>query len=107
MFGNDWGAGCSDPNVPAKLTCIFPVFQNIISAALGFAGVVALFFIILGGFKLLTSGGDPKQIDGARKTLFYAILGLVLVLLSFLIINIIAAVTGTDCIKMLGFNQCN
>ena len=109
MFGSDWGdfAGCaSDPNTPASLACIPAVFANIISALLTLAGVVAVFFIIIGGFKLINSGGDPKQLDSARKTLVYAVLGLALVFLSFLIVRTIAYVTGVDCIRLFGFNQC-
>lgn len=91
----------------ATLQCVPQVFQNIVTAALIFAGVVALFFIIISGYKFLTSGGDPKQVDGARKTMMYAILGLILVLLSFAIVKFISITTGVDCINKFGFNQCD
>lgn len=90
----------------ATLNCIGPLFQNIIGVALSLAGVVALFFIILSGFKFMTSGGDPKQVEGARSTLTYAVIGLLVVLFSFFIINVIAGVTGAECIKLFGFTNC-
>lgn len=90
----------------ATLSCIPAVFQNIINGALFFSGVVALFFIIFSGIKLMLSQGDPKQIEGARHTLTYALLGLILILLSFTIINLISYVTNIPCIKSFGFSNC-
>lgn len=100
----DWG-DCVKGGV-ATLECIPKVFQNIINGALLFSGVVALFFIIFSGIKLMLSQGDPKQVEGARQTLTYAILGLVLILLSFTIINLISYVTRVECIKLFGFSNC-
>jgi hypothetical protein len=100
-----WG-NCVTKDGVATLACIGPLFQNILGVLLSFAGVVALFFIILGGFKFITSGGDPKQVEGARQTLTYAIIGLVVILLSFFIINLIAETTGATCIKLFGFSNC-
>lgn len=90
----------------ATLDCLPTLFQNIVGWILIFAGVIALFLIILSGIKFTTSGGDPKQIDEARKTLTYAIIGLIVVLLSFTIINFISYVTGIDCIKKFGLTNC-
>lgn len=105
----DWKACLIDPEGAkiATLDCIGPLLQNIIGALLNLAGVVALFFIILSGYKYMTSGGDPKQLEGARHTLTYAIIGLVVVLLSAFIINSIADLTGVPCIKMFGFTNCS
>jgi predicted secreted protein len=83
----------------ATLRCLPIVFQNVISAFLLFVGAVALFLIIYSGIRLVTSGGDPKQVEGARKIMTYAIIGAVIVLLSFAIIAFIGYITGsTDCI---------
>lgn len=92
-------------NVPT-LECFPALFQNLVFAVLIFAGIIALLFIIISGIKFLISGGDPKQVEGARKTLTYAIIGLVVILLSFAIINLIAGVTGVTCIKQFGFDNC-
>lgn len=90
----------------ATLQCVPIVLGNIINAALIFSGLVALIFIILSGIKLVTSGGDPKQVEGARKTMTWAIIGLVIIFTSFLIINVISHVTGVSCITTLGLGQC-
>jgi len=101
----DWGTCVTDKGV-ATLDCIGPLFQNLIFWALALSGVVALFFIIFSGFKYITSGGDPKQLEGARHTLTYAIIGLLVIFFSFFIINLIAETTGVECIKLFGFTNC-
>jgi hypothetical protein len=52
--------------------------------------------LIVGGFKYLTAGGEAPAVESARKTITYAIAGLVLVALSFLILRFIYAFTGVD-----------
>jgi predicted secreted protein len=100
MF-KDWGA-CLDDSGVATLKCLPVVFQNVVSAFLLFVGVVALFMIIYSGIRLVTSSGDPKQVEAARKIMTYAIIGAIIVLLSFAIIFFIGYITGsTDCITDL------
>jgi uncharacterized membrane protein len=90
----DWTA-CLDNNV-ATLRCIPIVFSNVIRAALVFVGVIALLFIIYAGFSFVTSGGDPKKVQGARQTMTFAIIGLIVVLLSFAILFFIGYATNTS-----------
>lgn len=97
------------PDEVATLSCIPMLFEVVVFWALVFAGIVAFFLIILAGYKFITSGGDPKAADSARKTLTYAVVGLLLVFLSFLIIETISTVTGTNCILQFyekGFEAC-
>lgn len=105
----NWG-GCVENESGAQvasLSCIPVVFSNIINAALMFAGAVAVILLIYAGIRLVTSGGDPKQVQGARQIITYAIIGLVLVLSSFFIIYMIGYLTGTsNCITKIGFNNC-
>src|SRR3990167_8302336 len=100
----DWG-NCVQEGI-ATLQCIPAIFKNIVDWALIFGGVTALFFIIYAGIKYIRSGGEEEKIKSARETLTYAIIGLVVILLSFLIINLISAVTGVTCIKQFGFGNC-
>lgn len=109
MFPNDWKSCLvkdSVGNEIATLQCVPIVFGNVIFALLLFAGVTALFFIIISGIKFITSGGDPKQAEAAKKTMTFAIVGLVLVLVSFFIINFIGFITGVTCINQFGFTNC-
>jgi hypothetical protein len=101
MF-QDWSTyngGCLDNGV-ATLRCLPVVFHNTVSGFLLFLGAVALFLIIYSGFKLITSGGDPKQVEAARKIMTYAIMGAVVILSSFFILNFVGFVTkSSNCIS--------
>ena len=65
-----------------------------------FVGFVAVFFIVYAGFSFVTSGGDPKKVQGARETMTFAIIGLLIVLFSFSILLFIGYITGTkECLS--------
>jgi hypothetical protein len=80
----------------SNLSCLF---QNVVKYALGFAGIVLFVMLLVGGFKFITSGGDPKAVEGAKKTLTYAIAGLIIILISFLILVLISKITGVNVTK--------
>lgn len=70
------------------------VFANVISVVIGLAGIVLFIMIVLGGFKLLTSAGNPQSVEGAKKTLTYAIFGIALVGGSLFFLWILSQITG-------------
>ena len=71
---------------PTKLWDTINGIINVILAALGIA---AVFMIILGGVWFLTSQGDPGKIKKAKDTILYGIIGLVVALLAFAIVNFV------------------
>jgi uncharacterized membrane protein len=52
-------------------------------------GVVAVIMIIIGGFKYVTSGGDSGNVTGAKNTILYAVVGLVVVALAQVIVRFV------------------
>ena len=93
-------------NDVATLKCLPNLYKQLVNLGLFFAGFVAVVFIIIGGIRYITSGGDPKQAGSARQVITYALIGLVLILLSFTIVNFLAYITGADCITNFGFDTC-
>ncbi len=91
-------------DIPAPLSCTTYFISNIVSAAVPLAGVAAIILIIWSGIKFLTSGGDPLKVEGAKKTLTWAVVGLVIVLMAFVIFKIFSLVSGVNC-TILGV-QC-
>ncbi len=81
---------------PATLQDLEKVFSSLVTSLLALGGIVLFLMLLNGGFKYLTSGGDPKTTEGAQKTLTYAIGGLVLLAGSYMILNIIKTFTGAD-----------
>lgn len=72
------------------------IFSNVVSAAIALAGIVLFVMFLIGGFRYITSGGDPKATEAARGTLTHAVMGLVVILLAFLILQLIKTITGVD-----------
>jgi hypothetical protein len=101
----DWAA-CLANNDVATLSCVPIVFKNIVNIALVLAGATTLIFIIISGLELMNSGGDQKKVGEARATLTWAIVGLLIILGSFAIVNFISFATGVECIKKTGFDNC-
>lgn len=72
---------------------------RIINYITSFAAALAVLFIIIGGLQYITSSGNEERIQVAKKTLLYAIIGLLLIVLSVVIINTIISTLKTDIIK--------
>lgn len=85
---------CLENGDVATLACIPIVIKNVITAGLVFSGMIALVLIIFAGTRYITSRGDPAKVEGAKKTFTYAILGLIVIFLSFFIVNVISQITG-------------
>lgn len=94
-------------NGVATLRCIPVLILNIRDSLFMWVGIVAVFIIVISGIKLMLSGGDSAKLKSAKKTFIYAVSGLTIVILSFLIIQIIAYITGVQCLTVLGFNNCS
>lgn len=101
----DWGS-CVEKGI-ATLGCIPIVFGRVVSYLFVFAGSVAVFMIIFSGILFLLSAGDEKKVETARKTLLFAVVGLLVVFFSGLILNIFADTLGIECIRFFGFNACS
>ena len=67
------------------------IFKQITNTILYIVGVVAVIMLIIGGIKYLISGGDSKKVTDAKNTILYAIIGLVIAVLSFAIVNFVIA----------------
>ena len=61
----------------------------IIRVLLLIGGAVAVLFVIIGGYQYLTSGGNEEQAEKGRKTVTNAIIGVVVVVLSYTIVNVL------------------
>lgn len=60
---------------------------TIFNVVLALAGAVAVVFIIWGGIQYTLSQGEPNKIKKAKDTLLYSIVGLIIVMFSFVILN--------------------
>jgi Type IV secretion system pilin len=85
------GEGDDDPTgkVNELITQIINIFSVVV-------GIVAVIMIIYGGFKYITSGGDSGNVTGAKNTILYAIIGLIIVALAqFIVRFVLSKAAGT------------
>lgn len=81
------GATDAKPDgVPTDLNASLTVITNTLLLAIGFVSVVML---IIGGFRYVLSNGNEKSVTGAKDTILYAIIGVVVALLAYAIINFV------------------
>lgn len=62
---------------------------NIINVLIGVVGIAAVIMLIIGGFRYVFSQGDEKGVKGAKDTILYAIIGIVVAVLAFAIVNFV------------------
>lgn len=65
------------------------VVQTIITVLIWAVGILSTIMIIVGGIFYVTSAGDPGKIKKAKDTIMYGIIGLVIAVLAFAIVNFV------------------
>lgn len=78
--GEGAGAGSSAATIIEQLAVLLFLW----------GGGIAVLFLILGGYRYITSQGNQDQIEVAKKTILYSLIGLVVVFASFLIYQLVA-----------------
>lgn len=75
------------------------LIANILMIAVTIIGIAGFIMLIYGSFRYLLSGGNSKGTEAARNTMTFAIVGLVVALSAFFIINIISQFTGVSILQ--------
>ncbi len=75
-------------------TSLYSTIINIVNALLAFTGLIALTFILYGGFLWMTSAGRVERIEKAKKIIISALIGLLIILLSFAIVRFVMMKIG-------------
>ncbi len=109
LVNNNWvpasegedGAVCREVNTAIGWISTDPknFVTRVFSIVLGLAGGIALILIILSGYRFMASQGNPEALQEARGQLISAIIGLLFIILSFVILQVI----GVDILHIPGF----
>ncbi|OGE81781.1 MAG: hypothetical protein A3E98_01540 [Candidatus Doudnabacteria bacterium RIFCSPHIGHO2_12_FULL_48_11] len=89
------GAQYTNPN-PAGTglpgdTRLSEFILKIINIALAIAGLIAVLFLIIGGFRYITAAGNEEAGAQAKKIITNSIIGIVVIILSFVIVRVISS----------------
>ena len=82
---------CKDSQNPGDnpLTGTNGIILNIANLIAIIAGVAAVIIIILGGLRLIQSGGNPENVAGARRAIIYALVGIIVIVLARTILGLV------------------
>ncbi len=74
-------------------TTILKVIAVVVKDALFLAGFIAVGFVMYGGFLMVTSSGNPGNVEKAKKTISGSIIGLVISILAYAIATTVLSLT--------------
>lgn len=75
---------------PAGKSTASSFILSIINILLAIAGTIAVLFLIIGGIRYVTAEGSEDRAESAKNTIQHSIIGIVIVILSFVIVRIIS-----------------
>ncbi len=70
------------------------IFKTVINVLLFLIGAISVIMIIYGGIRYVTSGGDQGAVTSAKNTILYAVVGLVVAILAYAIVNFVVGAFG-------------
>ena len=93
-LGVDTAIGCLMAGDPKQF------ISQLLGWGVGVGGGIAFLMIVFAGFQMVTASGDPKRVQAAKELLTSAIAGLLLIVFSIVLLNLI----GFQILKLPGFN---
>ena len=76
----------------------YGLLLDMITGFLNVAGIIAVLMIIIGGFKYITAAGNDEQATQAKTTLQWAVIGVIVIILAYVITKATAAFFGSNII---------
>ena len=83
---NSSSAACQDLSKPDGLSNILKNATNIV---LFIAGALAVIMIIYGSIRFMTAHGNEKQVESARLIVTYSVIGLIIAILAYALVNFV------------------
>lgn len=87
--------------------CLVNIIGNVVTIGIQFSGVILLCYLLYAGFLYMTAGGESKDVQKAQEMIKNAIIGLVIIVVSFAVSNFVldqvqAIVTGGRTVATTG-----
>lgn len=83
------GADCAGTDIRANLTGSDGILTNVVNILIVAAAIASVIMIVIGGFRYIFSQGEEKNTKAAKDTILYAVVGLVVSILAFAIVNFV------------------
>ena len=65
------------------------LIKKVVNLLLWAIGIISVIMIIIGGIRYATSNGDSNQVTAAKNTIMYAVIGLVIAIFAYAIVNFV------------------
>jgi ABC-type Na+ efflux pump permease subunit len=82
------------PSLPLSTTTPASIIGKILPYIFGAAAIALLIYLVLGGLQMMTSQGEPKAMQSAQAKITNALLGFVIVLVAFFIVQLLERIFG-------------
>ena len=86
--------GWAQPPAPPPPASLEQVINNLRFWIMGIIAAIATLFLVVGGLRYITAGGDPSQIEQAKGNLKSALLGYALAVLAPILLTILQSILG-------------
>lgn len=77
-----------------KSLSVNTLVKNVINILLWAIGIVSVIMLIIGGFRYVTSNGDSSQVTAAKNTIMYSVIGLIIAIFAYGIVNFVVFRVG-------------
>jgi hypothetical protein len=86
---SDLNTGINNTQPTGSSNDFFGIFRTVANTLLLIIGILAVIMLIVGGLRYVMSSGNEKAVEGAKNTIFYAIIGLIVAILAFAAVRFI------------------
>lgn len=76
---------------PGGETDLMTLIRRVINGLLFCLGIISVLIIIYGGIRYTISGGDSNSVVAAKNTILYAVIGLVVAMMAYAIVNFVVS----------------
>jgi hypothetical protein len=100
VFAAEWSGKCvsNEGSVGdvATIQGVECIVRNLLNAGVSAVGFASFGMLLVGSFLMLLSGGVPKNVDAGKKTITFAVVGIVVSLTGWILLNFVSVFTGVE-----------
>ncbi len=83
------GAACAQPSGVSGTLSVTSLIQTISNVLIFGVGAISVIVLIIGGLRYVVSGGNAAQVQGAKNTILYAIVGIVISIAAYALVQFV------------------
>ena len=72
-----------------SVSAVSSFIKSLVQALAGLAGIIAAGFFVVGGLRYITSSGNPHHLEGAKRTILFAAVGLAVTIAAYVLSDIV------------------